>query len=249
MHLKYKVYNYFITEPLKKKCHEVLLEWNNYYQRLGTPERQEFAIRTLIFIRSVRFESETGFPLTQEMKIVLGGAFVQVTFGLSQDAPEHFNRIFLFSQPYSYSSLNALFLGDVNPITGTINLSWPSIAKGFVVPTDGMNLALHEFAHCLILENTRRSYLQTSILHSKNLQEWKKLAFKEMIRIRRGENKLFRHYAGTNLMELFAVSLETFFERPYAFYAETPEFFKSMCLLLRQDPRDTKSPKAFLRSA
>ena len=47
-------------------------------------------------------------------------------------------------------------------------------------------------------------------------------------------------------MELFAVALENFFEKPYALYAENPELYKNMCMLLKQDPRDPAKPTQFL---
>lgn len=219
---------------------------NAYYQVLDEKEQKEFVIRTLIFLRSVRIYSEAGFIVSRQMKILLCSAFVQITFGLKQDVLGYFKRIFIFAQPYSYKNMNTLFLGDVNPLTGSINLSWPAIEKGFIVPTEGVNLAIHEFGHCLILEDAHGHFLQ-GIFNRKQLKAWEKVALKQLIRIREGRSELFRRYAGTNLMELFAVSLENFFEKPYALYAENPELYKNMCLLLRQDPREPSKPTQFLR--
>lgn len=218
---------------------------NSYYQALDRVEQKEFVLRTLIFLRSVNIHSEHGFFVSREMEILLGSAFVQITLGLKRDVLTYFKRIFIFSKPYSYKNMNTLFNGDVNPITGSINLSWPAIEKGFIVPTEGVNLAIHEFGHCLILENNYCNFLR-HILHPKQLKSWERLALKQLVRIRQGRSNLFRRYAGTNLMELFAVALENFFEKPYALYAENPEMYKNMCMLLKQDPRDPSKPTKFL---
>lgn len=246
MNLRYKFIDYFLGKPFKDECHEVLINRNAYYQGLAPEEQREFVIRTLVFLRSVNFESEPGFHVSREMKILLGSAFVQITFGLRRDVLEHFKRIFLFSKPYSYKNMNAYFNGDVNPLTGSVNLSWPAVEMGFIVPTEGANLAIHEFGHCLILENRICGFIR-KILKPQQLKSWERSGIKQLIRIRRGQSTLFRSYAGTNLMELFSAALENFFEKPYAFYAENPDLYKNMCLLLQQDPRDPQKPTSFLR--
>ena len=43
-------------------------------------------------------------------------------------------------------------------------------------------------------------------------------------------------------MELFSVSLETFFEKPEYFENNEPEFYLSLCQLLKQDPRNKLNP-------
>lgn len=245
MILRYRFYDYFLGKTEKDECHKVLMQRNSYYQNLDEEEKPEFAIRTLVFLKSVNIQSEPGFQVSKEMKLLLGSAFVQITFGLRRDVLEHFKRIFIFSKPYTYKNMDAFFNGDVNPLTGSVNLCWPAVERGFVVPTEGANLAIHEFGHCLILEN-RICGLIKKILHPKQLKSWERLGVKQLIRIRQGRSELFKRYAGTNLMELFSASLENFFEKPYAFYAENPELYKSMCLLLKQDPRDPRKPTGLL---
>ncbi|MBL7471545.1 zinc-dependent peptidase [Robertkochia sediminum] len=245
MNLRYQLYDYFFGRTEKETCHKVFSKRIAYYQHLDEKGQREFVIRTLVFLKSVNIQSEPGFYVSREMKLLLGSAFVQITFGLRRDVLEHFKRIFIFSRPYSYKNMNTLFNGDVNPLTGSVNLSWPAVEMGFVVPTEGANLAIHEFGHCLILEN-RLCGIIKKILHPKHLQSWERLGLKQLVKIRQGKSELFRRYAGTNLMELFSASLENFFEKPYAFYAENPALYKSMCLLLRQDPRDPKTPTGFL---
>jgi Mlc titration factor MtfA (ptsG expression regulator) len=175
------------------------------------------------------------------MKHLISSAFVQITFGLRQDDLEYFNKIHITPKPYSYRNSTQLFHGDVNPMTKTVNMTWPVVKKGFEINDDGMNLAIHEFAHCIILENARRNYLVRN-LNEEELKSWKAYSLKLLEKIRKGNNGLYRDYAGSNLMELFATSLEYFFEKPFELFSYDPEHYKRLGRLLKQDPRNAKDP-------
>lgn len=51
-----------------------------------------------------------------------------------------------------------------------------------------------------------------------------------------GESLFLDPYAATNYQEFWAVSIETFFERPTAFKRQLPDLYSSLCVLLNQDP-------------
>ena len=159
------------------------------------------------------------------------------------DVLDIFNSIFVTPSAYSYKEDGPLFDGDVNPFTKRVNLSWPAVENGFVVNNDGMNLAIHEFGHCLLIENFRRSYL-LRIFNERDLRAWKKIATNKMPRVREGNHQIIREYGGRNLMELFAVTLEIFFEQPHELYSSSPRFYQSTCKLLKQDPRNAWDPKS-----
>jgi len=175
------------------------------------------------------------------MKLIISSAFVQITFGLSQDILNEFNDVFIAPKSYMYKNSKHIYNGDVNAYTKTINLSWPAVEKGFQISNDGLNLSIHEFGHCLILENSKRSYL-SRIFDEKELKLWKVIAKTKISNIKNGRNRILRDYAGTNLIELFSVSLEIFFEKPNEFYRKEPELFNRMRKLLNQDPRNKQQP-------
>lgn len=241
LNVKHRVIDLFLSSGRKALYDRVLSEKIPYYRGLDETRKKNFIVRTHLFIRTTRFESPHGFPVTPPMKIMLSAGFVQVTFGLPEDVLDYFNRIVIFSGPYSYKNNTQRFKGDVNPLTRTVNLSWPAVSHGFEDYRDGINLVLHEFAHCLILENSRRSYFDR-ILSERTLGSWKSQAKALLPEIRDRRTPLFREYGGTNLMELFAVSLEVFFEKPEAFFNQHPEFFQTMSNLLNQDPRYIPNP-------
>lgn len=241
MNLKYKLIGSFFKQRTKRECHKVLLAKNTYYKNLSEANRQTFQVRTLLFLWTTNFNSEPSFLLTDQMRIIISSAFVQITFGLKMTSLNKFNTVFITPRAYSYKNNNALFSGDVNRVTKRVNMSWPAIEQGFKIADDAINVAIHEFGHCLIFENSARSYL-SRILKEKAFNNWKKLAAKKLKKIKAKENIVLRDYAGTNLMELFSVSLETFFEQPVYFESNEPDLYLSMVKLLRQDPRNKLNP-------
>jgi len=238
------IYNFigaFFKQKTKKECHTILLASNTYYKNLSEANRNTFRIRTLIFLWTTRFNSEAGFLLSNQMKILISSAFVQVTFGLKIITLDTFNDIFITPRSYSYKNIKAIFDGDVNLYTKKVNMSWPAIERGFEIPDDSINLAIHEFGHCIFFENSTRSYL-FRIFKDKDFEIWKKLAEEQLQKIKSKENTVLRDYGGTNLVELFSVSLEAFFEQPVYFESNEPILYVSMAKLLKQDPRNKSNP-------
>ncbi|MEN8187908.1 MAG: zinc-dependent peptidase [Bacteroidota bacterium] len=242
MIIKYRLINLFLKKRTENEIHNVLMKWNNYYQNLSDHNKKVFRIRTVLFIKTTFFETEKGLELTNEMRILISSSFVQITFGLKQDVLNVFNDIFIAPKPYTFKHIDKTFEGDVNPYIKRINLSWSAVERGFKISNDGINLAVHEFGHCLIIENSRRSYL-SRIFNEKELENWKILAKKKIKKIKSKRSRVLREYAGTNLMELFSVSIEEFFERPHNFYNKEPKLYLSLCRLLNQDPRNKRNPK------
>ncbi|MBL4745406.1 MAG: zinc-dependent peptidase [Flavobacteriaceae bacterium] len=241
MHLKYKFIAVFFSQKEKNECHYVLMATNTYYKNLSENNRGIFRIRTLLFLRTTGFNSEVGFLLKNNMKILISSAFVQITFGLNMMTLRTFNSIFVTPRSYSYLNNKAIFDGDVNLYTKKVNMSWPAIERGFDIPDDAMNLAIHEFGHCIFFENATRSFL-FKIFKGRDFEVWKKEAVDALKRVQLRELKVLRDYAGTNSIELFSVSLETFFEKPVYFERKEPNLYWSMAHLLKQDPRNTSDP-------
>lgn len=241
MNLKYQLIGLFFKQRTKNECHNVLETYNVYYKNLSEANKETFQIRTLLFIWTTNFSSEKGFLLTNKMKIIVSSAFVQITFGLKINTLKKFNEIFIAPRSYSYKNNNVLFNGDVNLYTKKVNLSWPAVAHGFEISDDAMNLTIHEFGHCLIFENASNTYL-SKVFEDKEFDIWKKQAALKFQKIKLKQNKVLRSYAGTNLVELFSVALETFFEQPHFFEQHEPKLYISMVKLLKQDPRHKLNP-------
>jgi len=178
--------------------------------------------------------------ISPEMKTLIAGAAIQITFGYPGIYFEHFWKIILYETDY-YSKITQYYhQGEVNT-RGFIILTWRKFKEGFDQDTSGRNLGLHEMAHALKIENTILNQ-EYNFLDDTDLKRFNALAKDEMSHIRNGGSKFFRDYAGTNIHEFFAVSIENFFERPHNFYEYNPKLYNVMVDLLKQNPRSKHPP-------
>lgn len=234
-------FNRFFNKIDIHECRQVLRQSNPYFIELSRQNQDRFVKRTVAFINRARFSSERGFTVDNPIKIIVSSAFIQITFGLKEYTLKEHRNIFIAPASYTYPGHDHPMSGDVNLQTKTISLSWPSVVKGFEVPDDAINIAIHEFGHCLAFENFSQRYLGR-FLQDIHWQDWAQQATVKLGQVKAGQNQVLRKYGGNNLMELFAVSLENFFERPELFKNHLPEFYQSLCNLLNQDPINKADP-------
>jgi Mlc titration factor MtfA (ptsG expression regulator) len=114
---------------------------------------------------------------------------------------------------------------------GVIRLSAKYLNEGDNVSTDGLNLAIHEFAHAVMMElfvgNEREGFFD-------NYVQFKDCALKNLDYCK--EKALFRPYAYSNDQEFFAVVSEVFFEEPLTLKGNVPELYEALCKLYNQQP-------------
>jgi len=194
-----------------------------------------FLSSKFINFRAVKFDL-----ITDEMKILITSALIQITFGLDKFVLRNFRTIMVSPNTYSFGEYEAL-LGHVDHIEKIIVVSWPSVKQGFIIPDDAFNVALHELAHALQSENLSR-LIYRKFFDYMTMQEWEAEAEKELFNLRNKKHNHLKPYAGQNLMELFAVCIETFFEQPVDFKAKLPKMYHVMVDLLDQDPTQGQNP-------
>lgn len=213
----------------------VIDRYFDYYRRLPPRFQVEFELKLVEFMEMKEFIPRQMKEVTQEMKVLISAAAVQLTFGLPDIYLRHFSRILVYPDDYYSTIFKRYHRGEVNLGGGIIVLSWKSFARGYADNSDGMNLGLHEMAHALKLENgifnAEYNFLDEDILH-----EWNKVARNTFNEIRQGTETFFRAYGGASADEFFSVVVENFFERPVEFKTIHPQLYKFTVLLLRQDP-------------
>ncbi len=218
-------------DPLYK---EPLRKYNSYYQRLNASDKVIFEKRVQKFINKKQFIARGMNRVTDEMKALIAGAAIQLTFGHPSVYLEHFRRILVYPDGY-YSQISKRYhKGEVN-MAGLIVLSWKNFVKGQADYEDGRNLGLHEMAHALRLENiiTNEEY---RFLDKQAVNSWNKLALKEMKKTEEESSGFFRSYATTNSQEFFAVAVENFFEKSQEFHEKHPKLYGALVTMLNQDP-------------
>jgi Mlc titration factor MtfA (ptsG expression regulator) len=218
-------------DPLYKASIEKYLP---FYRRLNPTEKKAFEKRVQKFINQKQFIARGMDRITDEMKALIAGAAIQLTFGYPSIYFAHFTRILVYPDNY-YSEISRRYhKGEVN-MGGLIVLSWKNFVEGFIDEADGRNLGLHEMAHALRLENAIRNE-EYGFLDDEILMAWTDLCYREIERMNSGTSDFFRAYATANSQEFFAVAVENFFERPTDFRDWHPRLYDTLAQMLNQDP-------------
>lgn len=204
-----------------------------YYSLLSEKEKKRFLLRTYVLSRRLRIKGCGGFEVTDPVRLFVAAAQTQLTFGFKRYFLPKFKTIFIYPEAFLNKLTGNMHHGEVNP-RGLIVLSWRKFLNGYKDPHDRINLGLHEMAHALMLTIVRTDDHELGLDHY--LLNVIRLSTTEMQKIKNKELHFFRKYAGTNMHEFFAVSIENFFEAPKELKLQLPSLYKHLVLLLKQDP-------------
>ena len=232
-----KIQKFKFSKKHYEECRQFLISHHySYYHQLGEEDKNKFIVRTLVIMHEKKFIAEDTFVLNYEHKIILSSTLAQLTFGIleSHYSLPRFQWIHLFPHTFFSKILNhqvkGLTVGD-----GRIFLSWDDFRKGYENGSDKVNLGLHEFAHALEIE------LKDAENNDFNL--WQYHAQKVMLDFQEGRFGSFRSYASTNIHELWATTVETFFEAPHDFKRDHPQLYAATVRVLNQDPTISSLPR------
>ena len=217
---------------LKESMPKLLIQYSPYYRNLNHNEQRHFEERILVFISLKRFYRFDKSEVTDEMKVLIASAAIQISFGFSDGFEyEIFRNIVISDEEYMSQKTKKVHHGETNPGKSLIAFSWKRFMEGVKNPHDSLNLGLHEFAHALFLNN-RSGYCNRHFIQM--IDEWHATVAKLLQE--QAIYSFFRSYAFNNRMELFAVSVEYFFETPQNFHVHLPQLYAVMCCMLNQNP-------------
>lgn len=220
-----------------KTYHKYLSKHNSYYNKLNEKGKSKFIKRTYNFIHDMVYYGKAGVVITEEIKVVIASAAIQLTFGHKEYLFQKFRYIFVYPEPF-YSKIFEQYLKGGTYPTGVIAISWSHFLEGYQDDEDGINLGLHEMAHTMLLQLSDDQF-ETYI------DEWFTISRKEFLNIKEGNSIMFRSYAGTNRHEFLAVAIECFFEQPKIFKKKLPKIYTGLKVLLNQDPLNDKNNYKF----
>ncbi len=229
--------------PLPRSRKKILSGLFSYYVMLSEQDKRKFEHKVQEFIMRKQFIPRNIPAVTEEMKVLVAACAVQLTFGLPGIFLRHFKRILIYPDDY-YSTINKQHhRGEVNPRLRAIVLSWKGFLEGYVHPSDGINLGLHEMTHALHLENVIEND-EYGFFNPDVLGRWRELAEQERHKIGKEPNHFLRDYASTNRHEFLAVAVENFFEKSAEFNERLPQLYTLLTLLLKQDPLKNQHAQA-----
>lgn len=221
--------------------HKILSAHSTYYNNLNPDLKSKFRLRMYHLLNVLGFSSGKIPKITREMRVVIGCAIIEITFGLDNYLPSRFTNVIVMPRRYMYPGYGQPFLGHIDYTHDKLYFSWQDVKHGYLVPDDAVNVALHEMAHVLEVENSFNS-LFSNFFDRVSWHDWAEVAFQKMQIIRAKQNYFLKSYGGINMTEMFAVCVETFFEQPKAFKESLPVLYKTMVELLKQDPTVKGNP-------
>ncbi|MFW5707116.1 MAG: zinc-dependent peptidase [Bacteroidota bacterium] len=207
-----------------------------FYNALSDRNKLIFERRVQKFIDMKQFIPRGIGEITPEMKTLIAGSAIQLTFGYSSIYFRHFWRILVYPDEYYSNITKKYHKGEVN-LGGIIVISWKSFKEGFRSHADGNHLGFHEMAHALrlinIVENPEYDFYDRRIMQAFDVEATREM---ENIRQSNGNMSPFREYGGTNKDEFFAVAVEVFFEQPTHFRDHNPRLYTLLAMILKIDP-------------
>jgi MtfA peptidase len=219
-----------------------------HYKRLPPPVRAEFDGQIQVFLAEKRVTPiET--RLTGEARLLVAASAATLSAGwpgytwdqLSEVLlyPDHFDRDYQFAsaQPVEDQRLlntDPILLGQAHP-WGVVVLSHPALKTGFgAAGQSASHVGFHEFAHLLDLSRSTFDGVP-SYLPDDAVRHWSGLLAQERERLERGDSVL-DPYGLSSAPELFAVSVEAFFQNPLGVEKGHGDLYEFLASYFNQDP-------------
>jgi hypothetical protein len=191
---------------------------------LDKKRKRYFAHRTFRFIENTRFVGREGLVIDGFMRMQVAIMVTQLTFGMRHYLLEYLNTIVLYPTSF-YSILNKTEnIGEFNPISKALALSWKDFQKGNLHQDKGKSLGVHEITHAIHYNSIKNNNISCEIFYDTFLLLEKYLGDEE-IRKKIVDSKILRAYAYTDKFEFIAVLVEVFMESPKELKKQFPEIY------------------------
>jgi Mlc titration factor MtfA (ptsG expression regulator) len=225
--------HYFFRRSLEPGQIAYLEQHIPFYRGLDAKMRARFDHRAALFLKNHNFLGREGLMVTEEMKMVVTGTAIHLSFGLSEFLFTPFQDILIYPDVYFSPESKTYNKGEANP-HGLLVFSWPHLLDGFRTEEDKINLGYHEFAHAALLMEA--SQTDVDMIDSMGYEVFSLALVKYKIAQKAQELNFLRDYAFTNKMEFFAVCTEHFLEKPGEMNEKFPELYLLMSFIYHMDP-------------
>jgi Mlc titration factor MtfA (ptsG expression regulator) len=233
-----------------------VLEKNiDIYRNLPMPLR--FQLRQLIkqFLHQKHFSGAGGLEITDEMRITVAAQACMLQLNRNSALYPRLKYIILYPSAFVVTRSDMDGSGVVSHgrkgmlgeswQNGKVILAWDNVLHGARNFVDGSNVVLHEFAHQLDSE-TGSTDGAPLLAGASSYRSWASALSEEFEELQQdarfGRRSLMDHYGATNPAEFFAVTTETFFEKPRRMAKHHEELFEVLKSYYRIDPRDWQEP-------
>ena len=237
------------AQPFPPSWLEVIERDVPYYACLPPDDRAELLGHTQVLLAEKNYEGCGGLTLTDDIKVIIA-AHASVLL-LHRDTDYYPCLVSILVYPAAFV-VEAKTRGPGGYMLehqethageawqrGVVILAWDGMLQSVHDAHDGFNVAFHEFAHQLDMENGQADGFPC--LNDPALAKvWPKVlgdAYTQLCRhIEQGRPTLLGDYAATSPAEFFAVATECFFEIPGKMRKQHPALYAVLGSFYRQDP-------------
>jgi MtfA peptidase len=221
------------------------------YSRLPADLRRLLDGWIRVFITEKNWEGCGGLKLERAMQLTVAAQAGLMALGWSEFYFDTVTSILIYPNAYlapeqKHHLSGEFFLvgdsvreGESWP-TGPIVLSWKEVQASAVGWNEGGNLVMHEFTHQIDMLQERRAD-GAPPLPDKELARWiyvyKSVRERMHRAVARGEGFVLDPYGLENDSEMFAVSVEAFFQHSDWLAEDEPELFELLSQFFKLDPR------------
>lgn len=227
------IYFYPFPKKLEPNQKKILLDEFLFYDGLSKKKQKYFEHRVKTVVNNYQFIGNEGIEVTDEMKIIIAGTYVMLTFGMRHYLVTLFTKIILYPSIYYSKSNDQNHKGEFNPMMKAIVFSWEDFLLGHKTANDNLNLGVHEFSHVLHF-HCLKSNDPSAIIFYDEFTKISNYFFDINLNNQLVETGYFRDYAYTNQFEFLAVVLEHYFETPMEFRLQFPELYSYVSKMLNQ---------------
>lgn len=244
-----------VSKPFPAAWRETVSKRLPFFKLFPEELQKRFENQIKVFVNDKQFIGCAGQKIDDEIRITIAAQACLLILNRSTNPYQKLNAVLVYPSTFVatrqvrdelglVSTTQTAMLGE-SWSQGKVVLAWDNVEAGARNLTDGQNVVLHEFAHQL--DNESGAHNGAPVLTTSGAyQSWAHVLTDEFQQLQkkaaRGRQGLIDHYGATNPAEFFAVTTETFFERPKEMYHSHRELFEELARFYKLDPRDWSSP-------
>jgi Mlc titration factor MtfA (ptsG expression regulator) len=239
------------SRPFPAEWRAILESSMPLYRRLPDADRAELEGHIQVFIAEKYFEGCNGLQLSDRIRVIIAAHAGLLLLHRDTDYYPLMRSILVYPAAFAGAGKS---IGPAGIVTenqgwrsgeswhtpaagGPVIISWSDTLAGASDPCDGRNVALHEFAHQLDAES---GAVEGVPALDDDAAGFSRMITIELARLRQalsmGLPSAIDPYGATSPAELFAVAVETFFERPATLRQQHPALYDRLTAYFRQDP-------------
>lgn len=219
------------------------------YSRMPPDLRDQLRRKVNVFMAEKNFEGCGGMILTDEARVTIAGYACMLLLNRETDYYPKLDTILVYPEEYvvdaatevggQYAREKRVHLGE-SWDRGVVVLEWDDLAANAEGLDDGINVAVHEFAHQLDQEDGLGADGVPVLEGRRAYAEWTRVLGEEFERLKKAVDEdgehLIDEYGAQDPAEFFAVASETFFEWPLDLRDCHPRLYERLSAFYKLDP-------------